>query len=105
MTNKTREPEANRTRAEYITQLANSTAFPEEFDRTQAKDPVDFYTEVLSEAEDQSVTIIAIGFATNLFHLYYSKDGPGLIKKKVKELVVQGGSCDAKPHSAGYNQS
>ncbi|GJJ10690.1 hypothetical protein Clacol_004917 [Clathrus columnatus] len=106
LTDTVREPEVNSTDAEYITTLANSQVFPQNFDRSKVKDPVEFYHDILSEAEDNSVTIIAIGFFTNLYNLYYSENGPALIKAKVKELVVQGGSCNTtdKPHNAGYNQ-
>lgn len=100
-----REPGVNLTNPEYITKLADPQDFPEDFNRKNVKDPVTFYKDTLSAAEDQSVTIVAIGFLTNLHDLYYSDGGPELIQRKVKELVIQGGSCNTtdQPHGAGVN--
>ena len=59
----------------------------------------DLYRKVLSEQPDTSVTIISVGFSTNLARLlgssadqYAPLDGVELIKKKVKLLSVMGGS-------------
>ncbi|KAI2619269.1 nucleoside hydrolase [Hypoxylon sp. NC1633] len=60
--------------------------------------PVKLYRSTLSAAGDKSMTIISLGFLTNLAALINSPpddiaplDGPALISKKVKELVVMGG--------------
>ncbi|HVY74627.1 MAG TPA: nucleoside hydrolase [Puia sp.] len=57
-------------------------------------EPVDLYRKLLAKAPDTSVTIITVGFLTNLADLlrsapdqYSSLDGAALIKKKVKLLV------------------
>ncbi|KAI1392802.1 nucleoside hydrolase [Hypoxylon trugodes] len=60
--------------------------------------PVELYRSVLSSSEDQSITLISVGFLTNLAALLDSPPddvtslaGPDLISAKVKELVVMGG--------------
>ncbi|OHF03649.1 inosine/uridine-preferring nucleoside hydrolase [Colletotrichum orchidophilum] len=67
-------------------------------DAEEAWDPVDLYRKLLSEAEDDSVTIASIGFLHNLSGLLNSSadsrsplSGPELVNAKVKELVVMGG--------------
>ncbi|GJJ13411.1 hypothetical protein Clacol_007665 [Clathrus columnatus] len=105
LTSAVREPTVPEDVTEYITNLSDPTQFCQDFNRKNVKDPVEFYTDVLTKAENKSVTIVAIGFLTNLHNLYYSSGGPALIEAKVKELVVQGGSCNvtSNPHGAGYN--
>ncbi|KAI1780212.1 nucleoside hydrolase [Hypoxylon cercidicola] len=60
--------------------------------------PVELYRSILSSAEDKSVTLISIGFLTNLAALLDSAPdgvtplaGSALVSAKVKELVVMGG--------------
>lgn len=60
--------------------------------------PVDLYRSVLSSAESRSMTLISLGFLTNLAALMESPPdhlssltGRALISAKVKELVVMGG--------------
>ncbi|KAJ2994346.1 hypothetical protein NUW58_g1581 [Xylaria curta] len=64
----------------------------------EAWDPVALYRKVLSEAEDDSVTIVSIGFFENLSGLlnstadaYSDLSGRALVARKVSELVVMGG--------------
>ncbi|MEO6719428.1 MAG: nucleoside hydrolase [Ferruginibacter sp.] len=61
-------------------------------------DAVDLYRKILAGQPDRSVTVITVGFLTNLANLYQSKpdrysalDGKALIKKKVKLLVCMAG--------------
>jgi pyrimidine-specific ribonucleoside hydrolase len=56
------------------------------------------YREILSKQPDHSVTIVTVGFLTNLSNLLLSKpdkyssfDGKELVKKKVKQLVCMAG--------------
>jgi inosine-uridine nucleoside N-ribohydrolase len=70
----------------------------------EVRDAVDLYREVLATQPDKSVTIITVGFLTNLANLFQSKgdkysslDGKRLIEKKVKSLV-----CMAGKFPAGY---
>ncbi|KAH7304670.1 Inosine/uridine-preferring nucleoside hydrolase domain-containing protein [Stachybotrys elegans] len=65
-------------------------------------DAVKLYRKVLSEAEDDSITICSIGFFNNLSGLlnstadeFSSLSGPQLIAAKVKELVIMGGEYPA----------
>lgn len=61
-------------------------------------DAVEVYRKILSEAEDQSITVVTIGFFTNLYYLLqslpdqYSKlKGKDLIQQKVCKLVCMAG--------------
>jgi len=63
-----------------------------------AEDAVTVYRKVLSQQPDNSVTIVTVGFLTNLANLMNSKpdkysplDGTTLIHKKVKRLVSMAG--------------
>jgi pyrimidine-specific ribonucleoside hydrolase len=63
-----------------------------------ARDAIDVYREVLSKAPDKSVTIITVGFLTNLANLLQSKPdkhsklgGKELVEKRVKNLVSMAG--------------
>jgi inosine-uridine nucleoside N-ribohydrolase len=64
----------------------------------EAEDVVKVYRRILSQQPDKSVTIVTVGFLTNLANLMSSKkdnyshlDGMELIKKKVKRLVSMAG--------------
>ena len=64
----------------------------------EAEDAVNVYRKVLSQQPDKSVTIVTVGFLTNLANLISSKadkfsnlSGAELIKKKVKRLVSMAG--------------
>jgi pyrimidine-specific ribonucleoside hydrolase len=75
--------------AKYPHQIKNNEEVP---------DAVALYRKVLAAQPDKSVTVVTIGFLTNLANLYQSKpdnysalDGKTLIKKKVKLLVCMAG--------------
>ena len=64
----------------------------------EAEDALDLYRKILSSQPDRSVTIITVGFLTNLAHLlesapdqYSTLNGPDLIKKKVIGLICMAG--------------
>jgi inosine-uridine nucleoside N-ribohydrolase len=64
----------------------------------EARDAIDVYREALSKAPDKSVTIITVGFLTNLANLLRSKPdkhstlgGKELVERKVKHLVSMAG--------------
>jgi pyrimidine-specific ribonucleoside hydrolase len=64
----------------------------------EAPDAVEVYRKTLAAQPDKSVTIVTVGFLTNLGNLLLSKsdkysplDGLQLVKKKVKELVCMAG--------------
>ncbi|GJJ13414.1 hypothetical protein Clacol_007668 [Clathrus columnatus] len=105
ITNASREPRIDSTTPEYIKDVSDSHRFPQHFDRSQTKTPLRFYKEILANENDNSVTIVAIGFLTNLNELLSSPGGKDLIRRKVRELIIQGGSPNATtdPHPAGYN--
>jgi inosine-uridine nucleoside N-ribohydrolase len=65
----------------------------------QAEDAVKLYREILAAQPDQSVTIVTVGFFTNLANLLYSGadnysslNGKDLVAKKVKHLVSMAAS-------------
>ncbi len=66
--------------------------------RKEFPDAVQLYRRVLSGQPDKSVTVVTIGYLTNLHNLLLSKpdllsplDGISLVRKKVKRLVCMGG--------------
>ncbi|CAE6999294.1 hypothetical protein P3342_000996 [Pyrenophora teres f. teres] len=66
-------------------------------------DPVELYRKTLAEAQNNSVTIVSIGFMGSISGLlnttadkYSALDGHGLVKAKVKELVVMGGGYSSE---------
>ncbi|MCQ2143655.1 MAG: nucleoside hydrolase [Bacteroidales bacterium] len=69
----------------------------------------ELYRKILSSRKDNSVTIVSVGFSTNLVRLLatgpdkYSKlDGKALVAKKVKNLIVMAG-CFNNPDIHEYN--
>ncbi|KAI1656900.1 nucleoside hydrolase [Daldinia decipiens] len=83
--------------SEYASKIAHN--WPRSLnDSSTTPTPVEMYRRILSSAEDQSITLISIGFLTNLAALMNSPSddivsltGASLISTKVKELVVMGG--------------
>lgn len=67
---------------------------------TNAPDAVAVYRQTLAAAPDKSVTVIAVGFMTNLRLLLQSADGKDLAAKKVKQLVCMAGQF---PHGRENN--
>lgn len=74
----------------------------------EAADATKLYRKILSSRPDKSVTIVSVGFFTNLAALLnsgpdqYSKlDGSSLVKKKVKQLVSMAARID-KDGKTGY---
>jgi pyrimidine-specific ribonucleoside hydrolase len=64
----------------------------------QAEDALKLYRRILSQQADNSVTIVTVGFLTNLANVLQSKpdkisplSGTDLVKRKVKRLVTMGG--------------
>lgn len=67
----------------------------------ETEDAVSLYRKILAVQPDQSVTIVAVGFLTNMANLlkslpdkYSPLDGKALIKKKVAKLVCMAGRFD-----------
>ncbi|MCF0185615.1 MAG: nucleoside hydrolase [Bacteroidaceae bacterium] len=81
----------------YPTSLSN-------LELAQLPDAVDLYRQILSTAEDNSVNIVSIGFATNLARLLQSQpdgyselNGNELVEQKVKALYIQAGTFGVNP--------
>ncbi|MCY4129787.1 MAG: nucleoside hydrolase [Gammaproteobacteria bacterium] len=58
----------------------------------EALDAMDFYEETLSSQQDQSVTIVSLGFLNNLADLL--RKHPSLVKQKVRRLIAMGGKVN-----------
>lgn len=65
---------------------------------SDALEPLQLYRSILSAADDHSITLIVIGFLTNVAELLRSPadefsnlEGSSLIMRKVTELVIMGG--------------
>jgi inosine-uridine nucleoside N-ribohydrolase len=70
---------------------------------SEVPDAIEVYRKVLSSAQDQSVTIVTVGFLTNLSGLLESKpdkhsklNGKDLVQKKVQSLVCMAGGFPNK---------
>lgn len=55
---------------------------------------VEMYRKVLAEQPDSSVTVISVGFSTNLARLLESPDDKELVARKVNRLVMMGGDFE-----------
>ncbi|MCB0669051.1 MAG: nucleoside hydrolase [Saprospiraceae bacterium] len=74
--------------------LLETARFPNDLptDPEDLPSAVDVYVQVLNNQPDSSVTIVSVGFLSNLADLL---DGhSGLISRKVKKLVIMGGLID-----------
>lgn len=77
----------------------------DEYDHDRLTDPeredaAHLYARLLSEQADNSVTIISIGFLSNLEDLLRLKEGPELVRSKVREISIMGGNY---PSGEEYN--
>ncbi len=78
---------------------AIASEFPQDIRKGEhAPDAVSLYRQILSEQEDDSVTLVTVGYLTNLRNLLQSQadeisslDGVSLVRQKVKKLVCMGG--------------
>lgn len=64
-------------------------------------EPVEFYRQILSEADDQSVEIISIGFFCNLDKAF--RHMPNLFARKVRSVVAMAGSFREKVDYREFN--
>ena len=58
---------------------------------SQVPDAVEVYRRALAATDPQSVVVVCIGHATNLFDLLKSTDGASLVASRVRKLVFMGG--------------
>lgn len=90
--------------------ITNKPLFKRTFDENKCMDGYKLYRRLLSKAEDNSIIIIAIGFATTMAQLleskpdeYSSLNGTDLFARKVKTVYFQGGRFEATDSLCGYN--
>ena len=87
-----------------------SWLYPRTIDPTQLPEGYKLYRKLLSEAEDHSVVVLAIGMMTCLQQLFesgadeYSQmNGIELFGRKVKAVYIQAGHFDGDDNLSGYN--
>ena len=96
-----------------ITELKDAQGQPlfrRSFDTTQCPEGYKLYRRLLSEADDHSIVVVAIGFATTLAQLfesgadeYSSLSGVDLFGQKVKSVYIQSGRFESGDSLSGYN--
>jgi inosine-uridine nucleoside N-ribohydrolase len=62
---------------------------------SERPDAIDLYRRLLSESEDGSVTIVSIGFLSNLADLLAEESGRDLVARKARGITVMGGAYPA----------
>ena len=84
--------------------------FKRTFDASKCMEGYKLYRQLLSKAEDHSVVVVAIGFATTLSQLfesgadeYSSLSGVDLFGQKVKSVYIQSGRFESGDSLCGYN--
>ncbi len=87
-----------------------SWLYPRSIDPGKLPEGYKFYRKLLSEAEDHSVVVLAIGMMTCLSQLFESGPdefsplrGVELFGRKVKAVYVQAGHFDGNDNFSGYN--
>ena len=87
-----------------------SWLYPRSIDASKLPEGYKFYRKLLSEAEDHSVVVVAIGMMTCLSQLFESGPdeysplgGVELFGRKVKSVYVQAGHFDGNDNLSGYN--
>jgi hypothetical protein len=79
-------------------------AFPHALTRESAPDAADLYRKILSAQPDGSVTLIAVGPATNVSRLLEAPDGRELVRRKVKFYAAGGNGDGGLPRGrCGWN--
>lgn len=66
-------------------------------DGGEPADALTIYRDILDKQPDHSVTIVTVGYLTNLRNLMQSPNGPDLIRAKVKKWVCMGGNFMGSP--------
>ena len=87
-----------------------SWLYPRSIDPSKLPEGYKFYRKLLSEAEDHSVVVVAIGMMTCLSQLFESGpdeysplSGVELFGRKVKSIYIQAGHFDGNDNLSGYN--
>jgi len=93
----------------YNQQIAQE--FDQDIGTENVWDAVDLYRKILSDQPDSSVTIISVGFITNISELLKSEpdsnsslNGIELVKKKVKKWVCMGGGFPSSGGEFNFNR-
>ncbi len=87
---------------EYTRSIALNPKFPKDkISRKDVPPALDVYKKTLLNADEKSVTILSVGWTTNLCDLLQDKDGYQLVNHKVKQLVLMGGGWDP-PDTSNY---
>lgn len=76
--------------------------FPHDLPTDPTPSSLELYLQVLSEQQDNSVTIISVGFLNNLYDLL--KANPDLVAQKVTELVVMAVVVDDPYNTVRHDQ-
>lgn len=84
--------------------------FKRTLDTDQCLEGYKLYRKILSKAEDNSIVVVATGFATTLSRLFESEpdeysrlNGVELFAQKVKAVYMQGGRFEVGDSLCGYN--
>ncbi len=84
--------------------------FKRTIDTSRCPEGYKLYRQLLSQADDKSIVVVAIGFATTLAQLFESGadeysplSGVELFGKKVKSVYIQSGRFEAGDSLSGYN--
>ncbi len=87
-----------------------SPLFQRTVDTSRCPEGYKLYRQLLSQAEDKSIVVVAIGFATTLAQLFESGadeysplSGVDLFGQKVKSVYIQSGRFEAGDSLSGYN--
>ena len=93
-----------------LTDASGAPLFKRSLDTSTLPDGYKLYRRLLSKADDKSIVIVAIGFATTLSQLmesgadeYSELSGLDLLDKKVKSIYIQSGRFEAGDSLCGYN--
>ncbi|MFH1738201.1 MAG: hypothetical protein ABIH23_04280 [bacterium] len=79
-------------RTEYTKAIAEHTGIPKSgVTRRNASAAVELYRRILAHQPDRSVTIVSVGWTTNLRDLHLDESGARLIDQKIAKLVLMGG--------------
>ena len=93
-----------------LTDAQGQPLFKRSQDLSNCPDGYKLYRRLLSQAEDKSIVVVAIGFATTLAQLfesgadeYSNQSGLDLFAQKVKAVYIQSGRFEAGDSLSGYN--
>ncbi len=93
-----------------LTDAEGNSLYKRSVDTSKLPDGYKLYRQLLSKADDKSIVVVAIGFATTLAELfesgadeYSSLNGADLFGQKVKAVYIQSGRFESGDSLSGYN--